>query len=547
MDAPPSRAHPRAAPGLRLPVVGFAVLAALVHSPPLSGQQLAPRLEDGEQPAVGVVWFEAAPVFQNWHREFGPAGAEIPLAADLDGPLLEQVYPGPAAVLSGLNQDADALGFSPVSVDESTVGQLQMRELDVAARAVAFTAQVGILDRLSLDVMAPVVRTEVEPFFSFDPTGATLAGAAGAVTDPGAFFGTIQDARNQLQQRVDSGQLSAREEQQARELLEESGAFASALQRRVEENALIPLAGSRAGNQLAAFYSQLQTGFRDFGLALPSFTLPAEGVPGFLDAFFLGTLAAERLGARQRGWLAGETELGIRFGLLQGFDPDREGLQLRTTVGIRARLPFRDPNTTAFVVPSDLVSVPLGDGQRDLEVALYQDLRWDDRLVINASARYGVQAADRLLLRVRSPERPLSLPAQLRQVERDLGDYLRVRFAPRYGVNRHLSVGVEYGLWHKRPDTYGVADSPDDLPALERETKQTRHRLGFGAFYRPSAPEDEEEETAEEDGRPGGGGPEERVSPEMGFVWQTALSGSGGETPVAGLVAFHVRIPARIF
>jgi hypothetical protein len=526
-DAPPRRTDLPALPLLLL----LPPLLAAATPAPASPQELVPQNEDARLPAPGEVRFRVAPVLQNWHREFGPAGTEAPLAADLDGPLLDQIHPDPSAVLSSLNEDAAALGFAPVSEEEAALGDLQVREINANARTVAFRVDVGVLDRVALDLTVPLVRTELEPFFAYDPSGATLGGAAGAVQDPGSYFVSFGASRDALQAMVDDGELSAAEEDQARALLEASGAFGTALRDRVEENGLVPLAGTRAGAEMVSFYGQLQAGFDDFGLSLPPISLPSETTAGFLDGFFVGTLAADPLGPAARGWLAGETEIGLRLGLLRGFTREGGGFELRTTVGARARLPFRDANAAAFVQPSDLLGLPLGDGQRDVELSLYQDARLGGWLLLDATLRYGLQLSDRLVVRSRSPERPLSLPDQVVSVDRDPGDYLRARLAPRVVLNPFLSLGLEYRFWRKSEDVYSSGNDTD-VSALSLESGQTRHRLGFGAVYRPAPPEEDEASTS---------------VPEMGFVYQTAFSGSGGETPVAGLVTFHVTVPATVF
>lgn len=512
-------------------LAGLAGLMSIVSALPASSQQVVPRFEDAGLPAAGQVRLGAAPVFQNWHLEFGPDGSEVPLADDLEGPLLEQVSPGPEAVLEGLNSDADALGFAPISAEEAAVGDLSVRELNAETRTVAFRLEVGVLDRLSADVMVPLVRTEVEPFLSFDPAGATLGDAAAAVSEPSTFFGSISDARSMLEARLEAGQISADREEEARDLLQASGAFASTLQARVDGDALLPLGGTRAGSQLEAFYGQLRSGFQSFDLAIPSLTLPTEGNEEFLDSFFLGTLATSPPGATVRGWLAGESEVGLRFSLIPGFDPDEEGLQLRTAVGGRVRLPFRDANSRAFIDPTSALGLPLGDGQQDVELSLYQDVRLGRLLEVNATLRYGLQLEDELTMTVRSADRPLALPRQRTTVQRDLGDYVKARLTPRVRLNPFFDLGLEYRFWHKGSDSFTAGDGLD-ASALEIGTEETRHRVGLGASYRPVAPDE--------------GEPDSSV-PELGFVYQSAVAGSGGETPVAGLVAVHVRVPVQVF
>lgn len=497
----------------------------------LPGQQIAPAAEDGELPPPGEVRLRAGPVLQAWHREFGPGpgeGRTVPLAEDWSGPVLEQFSPGPEAILGPINGDAEALGFEPLGPSDASLGSLEMRELSAEIRALALRMEVGLLEGLAADAAVPLVWTEVEPFGSFDPSGATFASATRLFETPGIFFGDVAAARNELLSLLNDGDITGDEADQARDLLDRSGAFADVLERRVQNEALVPLPGTAAGDQLLAHYQGLREGFTSFGLSLPTLSLPDEAGPALL-----GSLPADPLAPVQRGWLAGEAEFGLRYRIHDGFGPDTAatGLEARTVVGGRVRLPFRPGNSTPFVQPSDLLGVPLGDGQRDLEAALYQDLRWGGWLRLGAVVRYGLQQADEVTVRPRSPDRPFAVPDAARRVERDLGDYVRVRLAPRVVVNRFLSVGAEYRYWRKGSDRYRVLEGEGDASLLELQTEQTRHRGGLGAFYRPDPPEE---------GADGG-------APELGLVWQTALSGSGGEVPVANLVNFHLRIPVRVF
>lgn len=474
-----------------------------------------------------------APAYQAWHTEFGPGpegSEEVPLLEDWDGPLLEQLYPGPEALVSGLNRAADSLGFEPLAPGEASLGDLDVREFDADVRSIPFRLEFGILDRLSVDFMLPLIKTEAEPFVDVDLSGANLALAADAVADPEGFFGGISTARTLLEARIASGELTPEQESQAMDLLSASGAFAAALESRVTGQRFLPAAGSTAGQQLLTHYTALMEGFSAFDLSLPSFMLPEPGTDGLFE-----TLGVPPLATTNRGLLFGEPELGLRFEVLDGFrrlPEERGGLEARTTVGVRVRFQVRSANSTVFIDPEDVVGFPLGDGQRDVEFSLYQDLRVASTLLVNLVARYGVQQADELAVRIRSPERPLA-PADFDAiVERDLGDYVRLRFAPRLLLDPLVSLGAEYRYWSKGADSYRAVEEGVDATPLELQTEQTRHRVGLGAFYRPDAPEEGE--------RPG-------AVPELGFIYQTAISGSGGETPAASLVTFHVRVPVRLF
>lgn len=523
-DAPPA--------GVRASAVGAVLLLGFVVPALAGAQQVAPVAEDADLPPGGELRLRAGPLLQSWHQEFGsgPGGGEaVPLARDWSGPLLEQIFPGPDLLLGELNSDADALGYEPLDPAEASLGRLEMREVSAEIRTVAVRLEVGLPWGFAADAMVPLVRTEVEPFGTFDPSGATLGSARALFESPDSFFGSVSAARADLRTRLEGGQLTGERADRAQTLLERSGAFADALRGRVEAAAPIPLAGTTAGSQLLAHYQDLQEGFASFGLALPELGLSPEAGRELLDF-----LPGDPLNSARRGWLVGEPEFGLRFRVHDGFRPDgsASGLEARTAVGVRARLPLRSGEASPFVRPSDLVGLSPGDGQRDLELSLYQDLRWGEIFTLDAVGRYGLQRADRLTVRVRSPDRPFAPASADRRVERDLGDYVRLRLAPRLVLNRFFSVGGEYRLWHKGNDRYRVLEGEGDASALELETAQTRHRVGIGAFYRPDPPEAD---------APDGG------MPELGMVWQTALSGSGGEVPAASLVTFHLRVPIHLF
>lgn len=508
-----------------------AAAALLVLPAALPGQQVAPGAEDGELPPPGEARLQVGPFLQAWHQEFGPGaggGEAVPLAGDWSGPLLERISPGPAALLEPLNSDAEALGFDPIQPADASLGTLDLREVSAERRSIALRLEMGVLEGLAVDAMVPLVWTEVEPFGSFDPAGSTLASATALFETPATFFDQVAAARSELQTLLNDGAITGDEADRARDLLASSGAFADALRGQVQAEGLIPLGGTAAGDQLLAHYQGLRNDFASFDLSLPQLTLPDEA-----GASLLGVLPADPLAPVQRGWLAGEAEFGLRLRLHDGFTADTadRGLETRTTVGARVRLPFRPGNSTPFVQPSDVLGLPLGDGQRDLEMALYQDLRWSGWLRLGAVARYGLQQADEVTVRARSPDRPFAVPAADLRVERDPGDYVRVRLAPRVVLNEFLSIGGEYRFWRKGSDRYRALEE-GDASALELETEETRHRAGLGAFYRPDPPDD---------GESRGG------TAELGFVWQTAVAGSGGEVPAASLVNFHLRIPIRIF
>ena len=120
-------------------------------------------------------------------------------------------------------------------------------------------------------------------------------------------------------------------------------------------------------------------------------------------------------------------------------------------------------------------------------------------------------------------------------MDRDLGDYLLVRIEPRLRLNETVSVGAQYSYWHKGEDSFTLIASDHAVTSgrpLEVETLQTRTRLGIGFFYQTV--------TLHRNGRA-------KVPLELAIVFETAISGSGGQTPASKTVNAGIRIPFKVF
>lgn len=498
-------------------------------------QTLDPRLEDAEIPSPGELRVRLAPSFQSWDARFGPDGEEERLASAFGGPLVDRIYPGPEAIRDRLNADAGALGFDSLTTGDVRLGTVDFAEVHADVRVVPLRLELGLVEGVALDLSLPIVRTEMERFFAYDSTGATLGTASAALLDPSGFLSAVDSARSQLENLLESGTLTASEEQEALALLDSSGKFREALARRVGGNALLPLGSSAAGSQLIAHWGGIQTGFSDFGVTLPSLSLAAGATAGDLAGYFSGgLLRTEGLAGTVTGWTPGELEAGARLRLHRGtLVGDGEGaLRGRTAVGLRIRLaPWE--NGERFHDPDDPFAIPAGDGQTDVEITLSQDLILGGRFVLRLHGRRGFQLADVRETRVRATDRPFPLPSARRRVEWDPGDYWFIRAAPRAVLAGALEVGLEYEYWKKGRDAYRPVgpEGPDPAP-LEAGTSAGRHRVGIGASYRLGA----EEET-----RP------VRRAPLVGFRLQWAQAGSGGRVPAAAVVTTYLEVPLRLW
>lgn len=541
------------------------VLLCVTATSPHRLQAQVPPLSDARLPRPGEVWFEVAPRFEAWHQQFSsgsearPGGAEEPLSADFDGPLLDRLYPGPGPLLEGLNAGSDSLGFEPVDPDALSLGGLDFENLTAWRAEVRVELRVGVLDRLALQASVPMVNARTEARFAFDSTGSTAAPASFALPGGSSFVADLSAARDELQGRLDDGSLDPGQQATASQLLAETGAFLTVLQRKLQEQTLLPLAGSPAGAAMAQRVGAFQQDFSTFGIDAPALGLADAMTGAGLQSLFVGgTLQADSLAGATHGFTLGEPTVGLRFSVLDSYpDPptddadesaDDEGasdggesgsLRLRTTAAARLRFATTPPDESPFLTPAVFLDVPAGDGSTDLELAVFQDLEFG-RLSVSAAAAYGIQTSDVLSLRVHPPDRPFALAATEWRVERDLGDYLSARMSSRFALEPSVRIAAEYAYWHKGSDRYRLLGSSgsgsddasiESAAPLEMETEETRHLLGFGVYYNPAGA------VAGRRGR----------SVDVGILYQRSVGGSGGQTSAPERVAVRFRVPVRLF
>jgi len=211
---------------------------------------------------------------------------------------------------------------------------------------------------------------------------------------------------------------------------------------------------------------------------------------------------------------------------------DRPGVRYRTTVGARYRFPLSNPDEAPFLDPDVFLQQPIGDGQADVELELYQDIAFGQRFLVVAGATYGIQLQDELVRRVVSPDQRFGLESQKVTVARDLGDFFEIVISPRFALAEALSLAIEYTFWNKKSDTYEVSSGGVDASPLELETSQTRQSLGIGAYYRTTR--------LFAAGRAG-------LPIDLAVLWQTSIAGSGGQTPSAGVLTVSARVPIQLF
>ncbi len=499
-----------------------------------------PRIEDARIPGHGEVWIQFAVTYENWSQQYAQASAEFddgsrePLSSDYDRGIRRRYYPDAGPILADLNADSDALGFDPIPLDQFSQGSLDFGGITATQHAGWFSAQVGLFDRIGLDLAVPLVQTQVDPSFVFDPTFSTMATAPSAVPDPLTFFSQYASSLDQLKALIDGGTLSPAEQAAAQMLLADAAAFGTALERRVDLGLVLPLDGTPSGQQITSYYASLSSGFGDLGLALPPFNLTQATTAADLLRFFTrGFVLAEFPDTTTQGYSVGELEPAVKVRILDSFSPDNRALEARTAGQLLVRIPTGAADQSPYLNSDNFLSLPIGDGQWDVELALFQDVAYRSFL-LNVGVRYGIQLSDRLSVRVRAPRRRFPLALASAEVERDLGDYFSLRLSPRLRLGDIVAIGAEYDYWQKGRDSYTLAGAAgvESAGALELLTSQSRHRLGVSASY-----------STLERFRQG------RASfpVELWFTYQSAIAGGGGQTPASELLTISLLLPFRLF
>jgi hypothetical protein len=562
------------------------------------------RDRDARIPQAGSLWIELSPQFYNWNEQFAENsvgvsdGSREPLFSDYDGSVAARLFPGLDPMLEVVNRDADALGFTPLTGSELDLGDVDFGSIDVFVRRIPLALQFGIGGFAAIEILAPLVKTEVETGFVYDSTTANVLRAETALADPSTFFSELDAAQAQLQALVDGGTLSPEDQATAVALLADTDAFQGALDSRISGQQYLFTSGSSAGQQMTGYYGGFEAGFQSFGITLPGFGLPDTATRSDLNAYFeRDPVLGQPLGKVTRGWAFSEIEVGARFKLLDTFgwperpepppevasalpvepdttgvsqpvaapppaddeDPDYEaaepespgarapveaavvaepapvgqpGVRFRTTVGARYRFPLSDPDKDPYLDPDVFLQQPIGTGQADLQLELFQDVSFGRRFMAVAGVTYGLQLKDELVRRVSPPGQPYGYASQKTTVSRDLGDFLEIVISPRFSLTEAMSLAVEYTFWNKGSDVYQATSGGIDASPLSAETAQTRHMLGIGAYYRTTR--------LFAAGRAG-------VPIDLAFLWQTAISGSGGQTPALGVVTLSIRLPIQLF
>ena len=546
----------------RAPSLALFALAAL--SAPCAAQ-----FRDARLPEQGRLWLQMAPELLNWTEQFAlnssldsiADGDRERIADHFGGPLTARMYPAPQALVDALNADAEALGFDPMALDDFSFGDLDISVMRAQVRRLALGGEVGILDWVSVGFRAPFTLADMETRFAFDSTTATIAGAPIDLAPGGSFSAEARRALGDLANLINGGTLSGPDLVNATSLRDHATAFLNALERRASAAVPIPTAPSDAGSQMLGRYADLAAAFELLGFALPELVLPEFSGNADYDAFFVIPGFPTRLPKNSRnGFALGEMEVFARVNLIDQItrrepipaptDPGappripstEEGIRFRTTIGGLLRVPVTSQNAPPFRDLTNSADVPIGDGQTDIEVALYQDIAVGGWFLLQAAGRYGIQQADAYVVDIVPPDRPYSRASTRTLLFRDLGDYVQIVARPSLRLNAAMRVGLEYDYFRLGDPLYLATDPEAEIedPALAAaEGAQTRHRFGVALMVDLS--EAQGREALQSGARP------LRRPWRFGISLRRAVAGSGGRTPASFRFGADFRIPIDIF
>ncbi|MBV6522760.1 MAG: hypothetical protein MNPFHGCM_02910 [Gemmatimonadaceae bacterium] len=446
----------------------------------------------------------------------GAAGRPEPLGTDytraMDAGAFEQL----ASVQTSLEQ---LLG---TSVDPLSAGSLRTT-MDLAVVTTPITVDVGLTDRFMLSIVAPYVknRNDVTVYANTPP------GTANVGLNPGLFFASTRNTNAQVVSQLTAAATKlgtelarcAQSTDPACSAINADRAGATALTASATSAAAIigrlygtttaagsvfaPLGGSALQ---AAVYERLTAMALQFGRFLGA----PPAAQSWIDARPVGSnllayndfqtlltdstsgIGAVPLETVERSHLS-DISLGGKFLLFDSTKPDTaRGGMPRPGTRLAVSALYR-PGTAQLDSPDNFGDVGTGDHQADIELAAYADAVFTRRLWASVVARYAVQQADELPLRI--PARPGDpFPAQYRRqsVQRNLGDAMSLEITPRYAPSEVLTIAASYRLWKKGADAYsGTFTVPDlsgatvnlDASALNVTTDQQEQRAGVSVTY----------------------------------------------------------------
>jgi hypothetical protein len=419
------------------------LLAALLAPVPAAAQET-----DATVPRRGMFELRATGTFTHFDDFLTAGRTRRPLATGLLAPLQEAVEraaePVAGPVRDRLADFFAETGGIPEGIDPAAAGPGEIRiEASADIRTIPVSLAYGLTDRLSVELTVPLERRGA-------PVQArhVVGGGLGANPNP-----------------VENAEILGR-------LGDDFAALGGA--------AWLPTAGSPLGQALQARVQGLLGDTVALTLPARPVTL-AELLASAGDALTAEERAALQVETDRTPYFLADAQIGLRFLLLPGpggfgLPERRGGASLRTTVGVRGRLP-----TGRRAVPRLLLEVPSEHGHAGFGIDVANELFLTPRLYLGAGAAYDVRLPAHVQRLAFAADRPFPPAATLRTVRREPGARLALAVAPHFRLTDEISFAGRYAF-ARQAGTRLVGD--DVLPApAEALGPWTAHRWGIGGRY----------------------------------------------------------------
>lgn len=524
-----TRARPRTG-GLRLPSARRAAAVALCLATLPVALSAQPVLGGGDDATVlrrGRARIRIGGILETATERFGgrdgALGQREPIGIDASFdslgvgflPAVLQPLQDTLRVLTGTSGYVASLGHlrSDVRVDVQTI---------------PFLAEYGVLDRLTVSVLLPYVRTRSSLNPVFNPTGtegtlgfnpATTLGGSGAATAQqrnGVVAQQLTAATTALRALVitcaapnpTDPRCSGFSAAAATALAGE----AAAVQSRIayvygtgatgSGRAFVPIAGTTPQRAVEAQLADLARRFGTYQITSLAATTAPAGATARLGLGGLQTLLTDEafgiVGDSLRGLVrsgSGDIELAGTVQWLDTFHGNEQarlaprGLQLRSSVTAGYRV-----GAGSGDFPKYWFDIPTGTGVDAFLVRSATDVVFGRRFWASAIVRVVQPRADQPIVRIPATPDELFVPVfREAQIERTIGRELQLELNPRIALSDFFSVWGQYQLRRKAADrNRGTFELPAeggqpavtiDASVLDVESEAREQRAGIGLTY----------------------------------------------------------------
>lgn len=496
---------------MSFPAATRLALVAFLTTPLLAGAQrvLGPGTDATVLPR-GMLRVTTGPEWARGHERYASGtgrtakGEVEPFASDFNlDSLGERQLPALAAVSAGVRNIVGGTSGLPV-----TLGPLESR-FDVSVARTPIHVEYGVTSRLTIGAMFPLVKTWTE--VSLQPNRLRDGSTVGI--NPRAY-GSNLTVVTQLQAAVQAltqllttcvGSTAPSctavnaDRARAQALVQSATTAVTGIENVYGTSTTKP--GSRYApadssalqRSIAARLTALDTDFKSFLGAPGSGTSWVSARPIGATQFSWGNLQRvltdTAFGIRSDSLISvpmnrlGDMELGARFLVFDGAGGVPQQARLS---GVRLRLAVEGVVRLGTGTRDSLdhfADVGTGDGQRDLEGRVMADLLLGRRAWASVAARYTLQQADEIRLRVpRFAGEPFPARSQVATLQRDLGEAFAVEVSPRYVVSDNVGLSATWQLYRKSADSY-TGDAGVDVTSLQAGSDRMLQRAMVSITY----------------------------------------------------------------